>query len=582
MSRGPILGTVKYNGWEFPGPCIVNLKCSSVRDTANRVTKYFHYLISITTTIVPSDAYAGWGTHTNNDTWLGKLRSYLMKPSQRLIVTGHGLGNDIDVDSTKCIGYGPVPLDLECNILGSNLAAQLKWTVEFNATHCTYEGITGPDTFIGDLSYGISYNIDDRGLTTRTVSGKAEVAVFLNPALTNIDATSDELIDLIAPALPDGFVRHKTYTVSNDKRFLDFTITDTELGTLNSYPQGIIKSDLELAIDGDITMNAKWNFTLSGSMEVAQGINKGWAVYLFLGIALAKVKKLNSNAVKNEKTNRIEDVAIIRNFNLRDYIYSPKIMLSVSYTCTTTLDTILTNGGTFDKVGEGWYRWRDSEGVKRALGPRGSAQLRSKASDEPIITFCRPGLPTLGPQTQLPEKTIKSPFTGDTLTKENSWIKYDVHTETEKYPDTIYHRPAISSGDSAQPLSVTSYGSKGTIDGALSSPDDNTGYVPGVGYPNPSLQERSNAEVIVVLTGHAQRVGFPIEGSDLAIIGTPGSKEIEAEIIGPRRISFTAERQPIYDVRWRRVYRVLGQGKGTYELDHVPKSRQNWITYPQL
>jgi len=158
----------------------------------------------------------------------------------------------------------------------------------------------------------------------------------------------------------------------------------------------------------------------------------------------------------------------------------------------------------------------------------------------------------------------------------------------------MMHRPAAISTDSQNPLQPTNYGDTADVQGGTDAD-----YVPGgPDVPQPiSIQERAPAEVIVTLTGHAVRAGFPInadsqESSDLAYIekiNDQTSNEIHAKVIGPRRIGFSPEKSeggrriPIYMVVWRRKYRILKKKALDSSYTHIkgiPEYRKNWVKYP--
>lgn len=576
MSRGPSLGTVSYNGWEFPGPVVVKLRCTPVRDFAGRTTKYYHYSINFTTTIVPTDldSYA-----TTNDPFLGSLRATLMQPGKLLTVTGHGLGGDISLDCTSCIGFGPIPTDYQFEVIGANLAGRLVWSCEFDAPHCWAYGISPPQNQIGDLSFALNYSIDESGLTTRTITGQAEVAVFLTQDLQHITATADLLIDIINPILPEGFMRRKSYTISPDKRFLNFVVTDRELGTSNVYPDQIVHADLDFDIRGDATKDAFWDCELGGTLEVAQGYAKGFALEAVLQIAKQRIDGIQKS-IRQQDNNKKKGAVVLTTFHLSDSLFSPRMRVSLAWRVTgATLKYLLANSGLWEPVGVSWDKWQKSDGIKASvLAPRGYANLSSQATDDIVVSFCQPGAPYSGPKQQGPLKPYSSSITHTNYNSDNSWIKYDLNLSYSKESATILHRAATSAKDSQTPLAPTNTGLGGRVTGGVV---DKGTYAAGVGNkPTLVLQERANAEGVLILTGHAIRVGYPIEGGDLAAIDQ-GAHEENVFIDGPKRIGFTPERISIYEVKWKRIYRQIVDGPWEPKVKQgtVPTSQVDWLTY---
>ncbi len=582
--REPKLGTVKYNDWDFPGPVVVKLRCTPVRDFANRTTKYYHYALTFSTVIVPSDI----GGTDSNDPFVGSLRATLMRPGKRLVVVGHGLGRDLDVSSSNCIGFGPVPTSYSFEIVGAALCGRLVWTVEFDIPHCSYSGIGRATVPIGDLSYGLNYSIDESGLTTRTITGQAEIAVYSND-MRKITATADAIIDTINPSLPEGFLRRKSYTVSPDKRFLNFTITDRELGTTSTYPLSIVRADIAFSISSDpnigtvapfLTRNAgNWFCELSGTMEVAQGISKGYALAAVLLLAKARLKKMTKG--DNQENNPVPSAILLTSINLRDSIYSQKLEVNMTWTVVgTTLKNLLAKSGVWEPIGAGWTNWQQSSGIRRSImQPRGYAQLAAPATDDVIVTFCTPGSivdskAMMGPYTPYQSNLTQSKYTSD-----NSWIQYKLESKTEKQSDTILHRPARQSRDSQKPLAPVSEGDNFRVDGGNENPPGSTSGSASTQQDVSHIQERSSAKVVITLTGHAIRIGYPIAGSDLAAV--ENGTEIYSHVDGPKRIAFTPERIPIYEVRWKRVYYQTTGGSATLAVDKktIPKSRLNYVRY---
>jgi hypothetical protein len=321
-------------------------------------------------------------------------------------------------------------------------------------------------------------------------------------------------------------------------------------------------------------------------------------VKAFLDIAKARAQKLKDAGINDTRDNKTEVALFMLSFSMRDSIFSRRIELSVHYRLMATMRIILDNGGVFDPVGQvqgwSWQQWRDSRGVKEALDPRAYAKLKSEAGDEVLVSFCNQANFGTAEINKPKEQSYTSDFTGDTLTKENSWLKYQVIPRYEKIPATIMHRPAAASTDSQTPLQPANYGNTADVQGGT-----DPGYVPGGPGARQamSIQERAPAEVIITLTGHAVRAGFPIntdsqQSDDLAyfaIINDQPANEIHAEVAGPFRLGFSPEKSdggrriPIYMVVWRRKYRAMSKqplNSNQTAIRGIPASRQQWVKFP--
>ena len=605
MARGTVLGTVSYNGFEFPGPCVVSLRCTPVRDTANRITKYYHYAITIITTIVPSDC----ANQTTNDPWLGTLRASLMQPGQSLEITGHGHGDDLtNINGSTCLNFGPVPVSYDFSIIGANLAGRLTWSVEFDTTHCGSTGISSPtNSRIGENNWGTTYSIDESGLTTRTIAGTLEILVHIQGI--GIDDTADRLIDEIAPNLPEGFRRSKIYSVSADKRILSYTVVDREIGTRSVYPDNIVKADIEFTMDSMLPAGSSmpyplmadmegagcWGCSIDGSMEVAQGYAKGFAVQAVIETANQRMQALstaqNKDQAQGQVQSSISPTILLANFHLRDSLYSQKIDVSFSWiVCSLRLADILSTYGMWEPIGQGrtWSNWQQSDGIKKSIiNPRGYANLSSPANTDVIVSFCQQGAPFAPPATQPNDKPYSNSGLGaSSYDEQTSWLNYELSLSYGKESSTMLHNPMSNSTDSQNALAPTNTGSGGSATGGIGN--SGTHYVEGQGnVPNsvpPSLQERGPAEVILILQGRCVRVGIPIKGSDLAYIATVGGQKANTVyewIDGPKRVGFTADRIPIYGCTFIRRYRVLNSDvTSVVEPNSVPSNVQKFIKYP--
>jgi hypothetical protein len=256
----------------------------------------------------------------------------------------------------------------------------------------------------------------------------------------------------------------------------------------------------------------------------------------------------------------------------------------MTFVVTARLSDIAQVNGLVGSVGGGqtWTQWQQSPGVRVALSNRGYAKLQLNVANDPVVSLCSGQTPAYAPPSlQAPETPYtQNLFTQTQLTSNKSWLLYQVHIDYHKTPAGILHRPMGQFTDSTTNIGVAS-DSQGTptATGAFSATPSS-----GTAGPSQIYQERGSAEVFVILTGYAIRVGYPIEAGDMACISK--INEEDAHVFADhapqcRRVGLTAEGYPIYKAWWKRTYRVVFSGNATLTptMSQIPTSQAKWVKW---
>ena len=231
----PATGELSYNGYEFDGASKIVASVEFLLDEAKRVVIAHFHTIKVSAVIA---------NDTDLDGDMEDIRKRLGEAGKTLKFVNKGFGDDLTVKSGNIFGgggrrvsdvtNGPFPKILSWAPLGDDRAAQIEWQVTVTVPICR----AGVPHFQGvmALNYGVDYQIDRHGDTTRTLSGYIQIA-----QQSGLDAgdTADRYRHFFAPAGIHGFARQQTWSVSLDKARIDFVITDTQIPTPNAYPEGI-------------------------------------------------------------------------------------------------------------------------------------------------------------------------------------------------------------------------------------------------------------------------------------------------------------------------------------------------------
>lgn len=373
---------IRYNGYTFGQYSHVTCNMEMVEDGSGRTVLYHRHKIRVSTTIVAeaSDSYVG--QHFQ------RIRQLLSKAGQNLFINHAGFGpplniNFSDTGAVRDVAFGPKPRVIQWDPVGETNSVEVTWECEFCLPTC--EGAGGVRfSGISSMNYGISYRIDAYGYTTRTISGYLEIAMTRSGQ--GIPDTADAYRDLIVADKPIDYSRETSWTLSQDKRRADFSITDTQIASPNAYPTGVIKIRANHRVSwsrrhaqGQILYN-----TITATIELAHNQARGRAWDIFRQIVSARVAIANS---MNEGYG-----VMLESLDADEDLYGHAISFALTYRIipqkSGALAKFFTASGLFTtlKDWQEWLYW--SQSISGIQTHRGISLLKHNPTQDQIVDLC--------------------------------------------------------------------------------------------------------------------------------------------------------------------------------------------------
>lgn len=376
------LGTCSYNGHSFDGSSEISVSVEYVTDEAERTITYNRHTITVRFMVnnpsgVESDMLA--------------LRARLSHAGGAFILTGHGFGNDLRVNigggGMRDVKFGPMPKMLSWNPVGGNNTAEVEWQVVVCVPTCSTSAASPRTTGIMALNYGVTIDIDLRGISTRTITGYLEIAQTRNGR--NIPDSADNYRQFVNPPPIPSFERTSSFDFSLDKSRVNFTITDRQIASKNAYPNGVIR------IDG--THRGAWHrggrqnhHGINLTIETAIGTPATLAWDIFLAIAAQRLLA-NRSSSKNAG-NRVWIDAL----EVEEDIFGTASSFSLAYRVLKTNQSLLAGDtsyldfprqGLWQPIkGTDWRLWKTS--LQNVQNDRGLARLAVPAQGDAIVDLC--------------------------------------------------------------------------------------------------------------------------------------------------------------------------------------------------
>ena len=539
-------GQLYYNGFHFPQAIEAKLSQRPVMDSSDRVVKYVEYTLTVECVLYPgvddygqqdplnpASNYSPFFPSDRSDidgsddfSGMGLLRRRLSESGKPLIFNDKGLGRNFSVSGSSAdnlrhldVAYGPRAAIKTWDPIHGNTAIHIVWEVTFSIAECGY---ALPDRsglnldLISEFTYSITWGIDISGRTMRTVAGVLEVLVERQgqKILTNADQYRDRL----QFTLPEGYQReNQTWALSDDRRTLRFTITDKEHPSDNPLFPGMVRMDVRQRVSNVkkllISSSQQWNVSLSGTIEVAQGVPRWWAWTAFLHIVRHRIKLGIDNAkTHNVRANMHGDSVgtvnsggmLVTGLSIDEEIFGRSMSFQVSWKLFSTLGSIFDATGLWQKIPNtpDWDLYRTSmSSINGTWGPRGVSKLKHYPENDVIIGFCSKGDPTIlgdEPRFEAPDEQYTI-FSTPCPTAEKSWVHFSSSFELMEDSGRITHYPLGDTDSDNFPNYVPAV----TGDGLGASRNYE-------GRGAPVYQQRHSSKYGGVWRGHAVRIGHEI------------------------------------------------------------------------
>lgn len=447
------------------------------------------------------------------------------------------------------INGGPKPRVLSWRPIGNTAAIEIEWQCETTIPIC--DGTETPrHTGVKAFSYGIQYDIDPSGYTTRRISGYIEIAMTRDGR--DIPDTVDTYRNLVRFEKPANFTREVSWTVSPDKRRAEFSITDREIRTNNVFPPHVINISAQHKVGWSRNDRVKVPNTISATIELSPLVPRVTAYEIFRSLLATRLAFAAT----------IESNTFIESISLEESIFENRFTFSCSYYtlfkapgATSALPFIILATGIMSPyIPNEWTVWDDS--VKKlaplqgldALEPPGReyglANLVHNPIADRITDLCDSG--------QAPYHNSEGAYIGNIGAAPSvfcnsippaaqSWLQFEARF--------IYREGARTSASvTLGPDDLT----HGAFDPA--SPTANLSDVADIGIER--FVEQYAGDMEIVWQGYAERIGYPIP--------KPGTLTIAdgVELVPTSEGRFTQQYvgmyfcQPRYKAYWSIPYKL--------------------------
>lgn len=643
-----VVGNLYYNGVNFPPSRKMKGTYEPVYDDSGRIAKYLKGKIEVECILFPgcledpavlagsspseyvlpyrraqsvSAVTDGTSKDATTDTTLDEIRKRLSEPCQWLKIDKQGAGyvnlNDPTGLSPKDVNNGPKPQNIRWSPL-TNKMAKVEWSIEFCFSPCDNIA-TGQHSHGHDFCqfpFEVSMDINDRGLAVRTVTGKVELARTRIPTV-NANAGASESFSMlkleqqILSVFPRGKQFQRTdqkFQMSADRKYVRFSIVDTEINSVDSYGEGILREDVRVttssSFDGDGACFTRWMTTMEGSINLIPGYTKVWAWqemtrllqrYMFSVAGSGRPPSAISGTsfddyyhlqnLNNTGLNAGQSLAILRNIKYTDNIFDRSVQFSYTWELFVNPDDIFKVTGLFTPIeathnerDARWNKWLVS--TSQIYDSGGWQQVEFNNNMDIVVSLCdawygpkATGIPTLAGQPTKEEK--KAP--GDNKIKNHNkkvlppppdknnkgangfYSMYDCRFGIDSIHGSMSHTPLYSLPAARETASNYSrmLGDNGSI-----KLDNNYGSG-GVEPPKPVVHRVRPNTHIITMTGYAQRLGLlPQIPNVNSISGLPvykiGVDKIRPVLLGGGIDLINGSTYSVHGLAWQKQYIVYG------------------------
>lgn len=464
----PTVGTFSYNEFTFPNAINTKVAVENVYNTAGAGRKYLKVTIRVEFIIV-SRSYADSGSPTADDQ-LETIRALLSEPGQALIFTDKGLGDDIRVNTGSTsdyidITYGPKPEVLVWEPLVEARAARVVWQCHANIVPC--------GLFLGsnqsrrlDHAWSISWTITDTGATQRVIKGRVEYGATIGGVIAGTSVIPSIKADADRTPFPQGFIdplpgfrREQEYSLSEDRRYWNYTIVDTEIESDNPFQPYMVDMDGDhtassTLVGGDSLESGagfrKWPCEIDMRITLAPKAPRALAWVAFLTVIkdrLAKAPAATSYPQEgdNSSVHLVYVKRIITGISIRESLYSREFFFNVRYVVWCSPDQFFQSTGLFEALPGNWVEWKVSmdENVHHEYG---NAKLDNDADPFTLQGDVCLGAPAESETGQTPdlqtyqlEADFSNLFSDTKPDPKDSWLDYDNQFEVLEITNSAHH-----------------------------------------------------------------------------------------------------------------------------------------------
>jgi hypothetical protein len=362
-------------------------------------------------------------------------------------VPGDGITFGLPSESRDVV-WGPRPTSLQYRPMG-NQSAEMTWSCTVCLAPCPEDALY--DDGMIEYVWRVSYGIDQSGYTTRTTSGYARVMGQRTfPDSRTITDQADRLREMISPPLQPGFRRIPgTFTLSDDKVRMDFSITDVEAGP-NYPPPGCVEASAQHTVTAGEYFTLLTRGTLSATYELSREVRPATAEKWFRELIEDRVIRNRNKAFKDLNGKPYNASVFMQSLEYGDpEIYGkPTASFRLEYRLTASVNAMLEASGIWRPVpNTDWARWSASL-ANSAFHVRGNNKMTFQLGDEAVIDICNepqiPGrvhAPPRKPPGGDPPPNPRGKLRNDTPDPGTSWLHYYCWLRVFQTDETIELKP---------------------------------------------------------------------------------------------------------------------------------------------
>lgn len=455
--------SIVYNGVQFGGSDAAfdsipaskyDINAVAVYDEAGRSVTHLRYTLEVRCTFFAASEAALAAN-------LLEVRRRLLQPGRQLKMIGSALGfQDLEPDMI----FGPKPISFSAPMTHGLRSSDTVWICEFNGPPCRLQKSKSPKLAFSAFNYGTTWVNDFEGKTTRTISGyftipevRSEGTFGANEGLNRasipqLQNVADELRKNVNIALPDGFKRvTNTWTQNKAKNRMDFSIIDISVPG-RSYPPGVsaITNDVIQMATDPLTF-AQADIALSATITVAPNRPPALAGAYFLQMALARQASMQRTTGKNAG---VIPTRLVTSAGLFDNARTTSFLMQ--WRTTGCLQDLFFSGP-WDAIPNSNYTlWRTS--MAPMWNNHGVQLTKADPTEDAVISICDElnsftigKTPAKDPTKNAPAKFV---FGCPEITKQNSWVDYDVQVSVFRVEHTSVLRRMVNAFASAASAAV--------------------------------------------------------------------------------------------------------------------------------
>ena len=560
LLNNPATTIIRYNGLDFPPHSRIKVSTRPEYSADGRHLKYRHYIVTIESTWTAEDFFlqapSGQALASGDplESQMLFVRRLLTEPRKDFYLTDQGFGDFNPVTSMDDQNFGPKPQELLWEPVGNRRACHTVYRIEL-----TLGCEEAQSALWHQFSYAVDFDINTQGITTRTITGIAEV----NGQVVGqqvMAGGADDYRDQIQFPVPIGFHRTQNWRLSGDRKTLYFRLVDSQIASDNPFFPGVERMSIRhrvslvLGTTGSVPF---WSSTFTGGVVLMPGVPRDRAWVAFLA-ALAPRLEMASGYLM-----------IPFNISLEEEMYGYDLAFQVSYIIKSEVLNLpqgLQRTGIFQPGVHNWAEWSNS--MAQPHSPRGYAGMYHSGQGEQVPDICVTSNPTFGnsharlfaPNTALPFFHTQRP------PAENSWLNFDWKGYFVRLGGSVAHVPLGSVDGTRQ------------LDAAVRPSHDGTlvdiaaaivGGAVSAGAIKNILQDQSPSRYVYHFSGVALRAGYHIPIPYVRSIGGV-APTVKFEQIEHSHVVKTMGGVKIYKAGWSRIYHVPGGAPAPLDIVGIP------------